>query len=260
MGGGAPPAEVVEYIMCSEIWPGVTPSQLDREDEGRVMAAWIIHNQRQQVRGAQGGRLHADARGKTWHEIQLELEAKDKGATAAVDKLRKEVDALDKTVDGADFGKLAEEAARSGTDFRTLEGAIDDYVGALRAATPENAKLTAAMGMVTTAFEKGEISADEAADELERLRAQMVKTSQGADGAKRGLSGFVTSLTDIKAESIWQLEHLTNCRRQFKRCTSLAKLAPSWSMPGLNLTVYRKVSEQPADCFLGSFEPPRGEH
>lgn len=128
--------------------------------------------------------------------ILLELEGQDKGAKAAVDKLRQELAELDRATDSVDFKQLTEEIARAGGDFRSVSGEIDGYIGRLRAATPENAKTAASFAAVVQAFEKGEISADQAADELERLRGQMKKTGQTADQTKKEFGSFASQLDD----------------------------------------------------------------
>lgn len=131
--------------------------------------------------------------------ILLELEGQDKGAKAAVDKLRQELAELDRATDSVDFKQLTEEIARAGGDFRSVSGEIDGYIGRLRAATPENAKTAASFAAVVQAFERGEISADQAADELERLQRELKQTGDSAQGAKGGIGSFAGSLTELKS-------------------------------------------------------------
>ena len=73
-----------------------------------------------------------------------------------------------------DLQKLSDAATRNGADFRNLGGIADDWVGKLRASTPQNAAFAKQIGDITENFQSGKISSQEAAAQIQNVQAQMM--------------------------------------------------------------------------------------
>jgi hypothetical protein len=69
--------------------------------------------------------------------------------------------------------QMADDVVRLGGDFRQLPGVVDDWIGALKSSTPQNLAFSQQIQGITTSFQKGEISAKDAATALEDVRYQM---------------------------------------------------------------------------------------
>ncbi|MFA6271302.1 MAG: hypothetical protein WC657_08945, partial [Candidatus Paceibacterota bacterium] len=111
-------------------------------------------------------------------------------------------DALQKSKRGiaqtkADMQKLADQTTRLGGDFRQTGGIVDDWIGTLRASTPENAKFAQSVENITTQFAEGKLSAAEAADKLEVVKRQMRDAAPAAEKFKTALHGVSNAIAGI---------------------------------------------------------------
>lgn len=111
-------------------------------------------------------------------------------------------DALQKVKSGvitakADMQKLADQTTRLGGDFRQTGGIVDDWIGALRASTPENLRFAASVDNITTQFSNGKLSAAEAADKLEAVKREMRDSAPAAEKFKTALHGVSNAIAGI---------------------------------------------------------------
>lgn len=111
-------------------------------------------------------------------------------------------DALQKVKSGvitakADMQKLADQTTRMGGDFRQTGGIVDDWIGALRASTPENLRFAASVENITTQFSNGKLSAAEAADKLEAVKREMKDAAPAAEKFKTALHGVSNAIAGI---------------------------------------------------------------
>lgn len=94
-------------------------------------------------------------------KVRIDIEADTKDAVANTQKYE------------GSLQDLAEQVARAGGDFNDLNRVIEQDIAALKSATPENAKYSLSYQEITRALSAGEISADQARQKLEALRAEM---------------------------------------------------------------------------------------
>jgi len=123
-------------------------------------------------------------------------------------------DAESRITDFSDSGQqhfqgLADEVTRSGENLGNATRSVDDWIGALKNATPENARLASAAASVTKKYQDGKISTDEARKSLEKLRREMKENEQASMsmGEKMGaafkevgpaLAGFAAGVFVLK--------------------------------------------------------------
>jgi len=99
----------------------------------------------------------------------------------------------------ADMQKTADAATRLGADFRQTGAITDDWIGALRASTPENAKYAQSVERITGEFQAGKISAGQAADQLEAVRNEMRQSEAAAKKMEGGLTGVKNKFDEFKS-------------------------------------------------------------
>ena len=97
----------------------------------------------------------------------------------------------------ADMQKLADQTTRLGGDFRQTGGIVDDWIGSLRASTPENMRFAASVENITTQFSNGKLSAAEAADQLEAVKREMRDSAPAAEKFKTALHGVSNAIAGI---------------------------------------------------------------
>ncbi len=113
-------------------------------------------------------------------------------------------DALQKSKQGitqtkADMQKLADQTTRLGGDFRQTGGIVDDWIGALRASTPENLKFAQSVENITTQFANGKLSAAEAADKLSAVKREMQDAAPASEKFKTALHGVSNAIAGLTA-------------------------------------------------------------
>jgi hypothetical protein len=107
------------------------------------------------------------------------------------------------------FGGLADEITRSGENLGNVTKSVDDWIGSLKNATPENARLASAAAKVTKEYQEGKISTDQARKSLEKLRGEMKENERASMslGEKMGaafkevgpaLAGYAASIFVLK--------------------------------------------------------------
>jgi hypothetical protein len=126
--------------------------------------------------------------------LQILINAKTQG-DAELKRLRGEFDKLGGTAGdtSVSFKSVAEELTRMGGDLRNVSGTVDNWIDTLAAATPQNAKFAKSANDIREAFLSGKIGAEEAREELEKLRDEMGKPAQ-----KSNLFSIQT-FTDLKS-------------------------------------------------------------
>ena len=113
-------------------------------------------------------------------------------ATGNFQKLGKATDQL-----SANTAKTADDFTRLGGDFRKLRPGLDDYIGQLKAATPQNLKFMQEISKIGSAFEDGSMSAKDAAKALEGVRSQMDAARPASEKLAAGFSKFGSIATKV---------------------------------------------------------------
>jgi uncharacterized protein YlaN (UPF0358 family) len=102
--------------------------------------------------------------------------------------------------------QMADDVVRLGGDFRQLPGVVDDWIGALKSSTPQNLAFSQQIQGITTSFQKGEISASDAADALKGVRQQMQAArpigEQLAEGFGKAANSIATATGLITSEVV----------------------------------------------------------
>jgi hypothetical protein len=107
--------------------------------------------------------------------------------------------------------QMADDFTRLGADFRKLPNQVDDWIGRLKASTPQNLAFAQQVEGITTAFQKGELSAKDAAVALQDVRYQMNAArpvgERMADGFK-SVGMAVAGVTAAAAAAVYALKQV----------------------------------------------------